>query len=69
MIACSKDVENSFQGEEKTNVTVTYTYTGLTDEGNRKNKLAIEKIYANNLKDWEKAINRYLETGQQLVES
>ena len=53
---------------EKTNVTVRYTYTGLTKEGNRKNKLAIEKMYAHNLKDWEVAINHYLETGQQLVE-
>jgi hypothetical protein len=54
---------------EKTNATVSYAYTGLTEEGNRKNKLAIEKMYANNLNDWEKAINHYLEMSQQLVEN
>lgn len=53
---------------EKTKASVTYTFTGLTEEGNRKNKLAIEKMYVRNLKDWEEAINHYLETGQRLEE-
>jgi hypothetical protein len=53
---------------EKTKANVTYTFTGLTEEGNRRNKLAIEKMYVRNLKDWEEAINYYLETGKQLVE-
>jgi len=52
---------------DKTEVKVTYTYTGLTDEGNRKNKEAMAKMFADDLKDWEAAINHYLETGQQLT--
>lgn len=51
----------------KTEVTVTYTYTGLTEEGHRINQLAIEKMYADNLKDWEEEINFYLATGKQLI--
>jgi len=48
-----------------TSVTVTYTYTGLTEEGNQLNKLALDKMYAHNLKDWEEAINYYLFTGKR----
>jgi Polyketide cyclase / dehydrase and lipid transport. len=58
-VACADQNQN-------TKVTVTYSYTGLTEEGNRLNKLAIEKMYAQNLKDWEEAINYYLKTGKQL---
>ncbi len=54
--------------DNKTNATISYTYTGLTNDGNKKNKLAIEKMYAHNLKDWEEAINHYLKTGQQLLQ-
>jgi hypothetical protein len=46
--------------------TVTYSYTGLTEEGNRKNKQAIIDMFASELKDWEAAINHYLKTGTQL---
>ena len=51
---------------DKTRATVSYTYTGLTEEGNRMNKQALEKMFAHNLKDWEEAINYYLKTGKQL---
>jgi hypothetical protein len=53
---------------DKTSATISYTYTGLTDEGNRKNKLAIEKMFNNDLSDWEEAINYYLKTGQLLID-
>ncbi|HMJ70836.1 MAG TPA: SRPBCC family protein [Cyclobacteriaceae bacterium] len=49
-----------------TMATVTYSYTGLTEEGNRKNEVAIKDMFASNLKDWEAAINHYLKTGTQL---
>lgn len=52
--------------EASTKVKVTYSYTGLTPEGNRLNEIAIEKMYARNLTDWEEAINHYLKTGKQL---
>jgi len=50
-----------------TEVTVSYTYTGLTAEGNRKNEQALKRMYSDNLKDWEEAINYYLKTGKQLT--
>ena len=43
--------------DKNTKVTVTYIYTGLTEQGNNLNKPALEKMYAHNLKDWEEAIN------------
>lgn len=49
-----------------TNVTVTYSYTGLTEEAMCKNELAINDMYASELKDWEEALNHYLTTGKQL---
>lgn len=49
-----------------TDVTVIYSYTGLTEEGCRKNELAITDMYAHDLKDWEEALNHYLKTGKQL---
>lgn len=52
--------------DNQTKVSVTYTYTGLSEKGNQQNKDALEKMFANDLKDWEKAINYYLETGKQL---
>jgi hypothetical protein len=48
-----------------TSVIVTYSYTGLTEQGNELNKLALDKMYARNLKDWEEAINYYLATGKR----
>jgi hypothetical protein len=52
---------------ENTSATVTYSYTGLTPDGNQKNKAAIHNMFASDLKDWEKAINYYLKNGTQLT--
>lgn len=52
--------------DKQTEAIITYTYTGLNDKGNTLNKQAIEKIFKHNLKDWENAINIYLETGSLL---
>jgi len=52
-------------GGKNTKVTVTYSYTGLTEKGNELNKAALEKMYAHNLKDWEEAINYYISTGKR----
>jgi hypothetical protein len=58
-VQCSPD-------DKETKATVTYTYTGLTEKGNRENKEALEKMFSKDLKDWEEAINYYLKTGEQL---
>jgi len=54
---------------ETTEAEITYTYTGLTEQGNEINKRALEKMYRLNLGDWEESINHYLETGERLEHS
>jgi hypothetical protein len=53
--------------ELKTNVSVTYTYTGLNAKGNELNRIALKKMFSDNLKDWEAAINFYLKHGKILT--
>ncbi|HEY0655210.1 MAG TPA: hypothetical protein VGD65_18880 [Chryseosolibacter sp.] len=50
----------------ETKATVTYTYTGLNTKGNELNRAALGKMYATDLKDWQQAINHYLDTGKML---
>jgi hypothetical protein len=52
-------------GGEATGAVITYTYTGLTENGNAINGRALEKMYHRDLKDWEEAINHYLKTGER----
>lgn len=52
--------------QENTLVSVTYSYTGLTDAGSRINKESLGKMFAHDLKDWAEAINHYLRTGKRL---
>jgi hypothetical protein len=44
---------------------ITYSYTGLTEKGNALNEEALKLMYAHDLKDWEEAINHYLDTGNK----
>lgn len=53
--------------KETTEVTVSYTYTGLTTEGNQKNEQAAKGMYARDLADWAEAINYHLKTGKRLT--
>jgi len=52
---------------KSTDVTVSYTYTGLTPAGHQKNEEALQRMFADNLLDWRDAINYYLQTGKQLI--
>jgi hypothetical protein len=47
--------------------TITYTYIGLSLEGHHRNQLAFEKMFHQNLTDWEDAINHYIRTGKKLL--
>ena len=49
-------------GEGKTSANVTYEFTALEPAGIRINELHLESMYASDLSDWERAINRYLES-------
>jgi hypothetical protein len=51
-----------------TTAEITYEYTGLNATGNQTNQYALQSIYKQDLKDWEKAINYYLDTGKTLKE-
>jgi hypothetical protein len=51
----------------KTNVSVTYSYTGLNERGNELNRIALEKMFSDDLKDWQAAINYYLKHGKLLT--
>lgn len=69
VFACDKVGWISIQCQEgKSNQTtraeVTYTFTGLTEKGNTGIIKHLAHIYAHGLKDWEKAINYFLETGK-----
>jgi hypothetical protein len=55
-VKCSSNSEN----ESKTNASVTYTYIGLNEKGNGLNQVAVDRMFKNDLKDWEHAINEYL---------
>jgi hypothetical protein len=51
---------------EITAVTVTYTYTGFTEEAHQLNKQAMEKMFAHELEDWRAAVNYFLKTTKRL---
>ena len=53
---------------DKTNATITYTFTGFTDMARTRNHESLGRMFAENLADWERAINHYLGTGKQLTE-
>ena len=46
--------------KDKSQATITYSFTGLSLEGNELGKHLVSKMYSNNMKDWEEAINSYL---------
>lgn len=50
-------------GAEESVAKITYTYLGLSQEGHIQNQTALEAMFQDDLKDWERAINHYLETG------
>ena len=51
---------------QATEVSVTYTYTGLTETGNALNRQALDEMFKHDLKDWEEAIAWYLVKGKIL---
>jgi hypothetical protein len=51
---------------QTTEAEITYTFTGLTERGNALNEKAVQLMYAQDLRDWEAALNHYLSTGERL---
>jgi hypothetical protein len=50
----------------KTDATVSYTYTGTSQHGNEDVSKQTEERYAANMQHWTHAINHYLETGKTI---
>lgn len=55
-------VKCSPTADSKTSADITYTFIGLNDLGNQINEHSLQRMYKNNLKDWEEEINGYLAT-------
>ena len=51
----------------RTEATITYTFTGLSDEGNEFIARLTPAHYQEYIASWETAINQYLRTGQSLA--
>ena len=49
------------RADRTTRAEVTYTYTGVTEEGRRLNEAALERMFHRDLNDWEEQINGTLE--------
>ncbi|MGA9533212.1 MAG: hypothetical protein WBR18_10895 [Anaerolineales bacterium] len=56
------------QGESgaATKATIEYTYFGLNEESARRNQEALDRMFRQDLRDWEAAINHYLSAGTLL---
>jgi hypothetical protein len=50
--------------EAHSKATITYTYVGLSEVGNQSNTIALKSMFKHDLKDWEQALNHFLDTGQ-----
>lgn len=48
----------------KTQAVITYTFTGLNETGNHLDRHSLDKMYEHHLKDWEEAINTFLNSGK-----
>ncbi len=55
------DCEETGDNSDKTSAEITYTFFPLNEEGLKLNKHRLHLMYAKDLKDWEEAINDYLE--------
>lgn len=53
-------VKCSSKNENITTADITYTFIGLNETGNEINQRSLQRMYENNLKDWEEEINNYL---------
>lgn len=53
--------------ENKTEAHISYTYTGLSPEGNSYLMHDLDEAFEEDMKTWEQAINHYLITGEMLT--
>ena len=63
---CVLDIAVTGRGEAKSNVDISYTYTGITADGNVWIDNFIEDNFLDAVKFWERSMNHFLETGKKL---
>lgn len=51
---------------QRTTATISYTFTALTDRGNELNRISLSQMFERRLKDWEEAINHFINTGRKI---
>lgn len=61
------NISLSATGDNKTEATVSYQYTGLNEEQNNYIENGLEDQIRENMKWWEKSINHYLKSGEKLI--
>lgn len=54
------------EGGNATQAEITYSYVGTSDQACARNQQDLEAKFRHGLKDWEHAINHYLQTGERL---
>jgi hypothetical protein len=63
---CVLKVTVTSKGDTDSNVDISYTYTGITADGNAWIDNFIEDAFLDAVKFWEKSMNHFLETGERL---
>ena len=63
---CVLKVAVTPKGKDKSNVEISYTYTGLTADGNAWIDNFTEDTFLGAVKFWESSMNHFLETGERL---
>jgi hypothetical protein len=62
---CVLKVAVTPKGSTDSNVDITYTYTGITDDGNAWIDNFTEETFLEAVKFWERSMNYFLETGEK----
>ncbi len=65
-VAAQISIVLTAKSNRQTSARIRYTYTGLSEEGNREVESYNQKWFEHKMQGWEAAINHYLRTGTKL---
>jgi len=66
LVAAEIRIHLEAKSTQETTARIQYTYTGLTERGNREVERLDAPWFAHKMKSWEAAINHYLRTGSKI---
>ncbi len=69
IVASVIDIQVLPKGDKSSYVDITYTYTSLTEKGDKFIEKFTEEFFTNNMKNWEDSMNYFLKTGSMLKSS